>query len=88
MATYGQIAHLLGKPRAARAVGYALAHLPSDTHVPWQRVVNQAGQVSPRGIGTLPGDHQRALLEREGARFDAAGRLDLRLLRWEGPLAD
>jgi methylated-DNA-protein-cysteine methyltransferase-like protein len=88
VATYGQIAHLLGKPRAARAVGYALAHLPSDTDVPWQRVVNQQGRVSPRGIGALPGDHQRAMLEREGVRFDAEGRLDLRRLRWEGPAAN
>ncbi|HEY9900483.1 MAG TPA: methylated-DNA--[protein]-cysteine S-methyltransferase [Pantanalinema sp.] len=87
VATYGQIAHLLGAPRAARAVGYALAHLPSDTRIPWQRVVNQQGRVSPRGIGTLPGDRQRALLEQEGLGFDAEGRLDLRRLRWEGPPA-
>lgn len=88
VATYGQIAHLLGKPRAARAVGYALAHLPSDTTVPWQRVINQEGRVSSRGIGSLPGDRQRALLEQEGLRFDAEGRLDLRRLRWQGPDAD
>ncbi|MNX85491.1 Methylated-DNA--protein-cysteine methyltransferase [compost metagenome] len=88
VATYGQIAHLLGKPRAARAVGYALAHLPSDSRVPWHRVVNQQGRVSPRGVGALPGDRQRALLEHEGIRFDADGRLDLRRLRWQGPDAD
>lgn len=88
VATYGQIAHLLDKPRAARAVGHALANLPSDSRVPWQRVVNQEGKVSARGIGDLPGDRQRALLEQEGLRFDAQGRLDLRRVRWQGPDAD
>lgn len=88
VATYGQIAHLLGQPRAARAVGYALGRLPSDTAVPWHRVVNHQGGVSPRAIGTLPGDHQRARLEQEGHRLDAAGRLNLGRLRWEGPVAD
>lgn len=85
VATYGQIAHLLGSPLAARGVGYALAHLPEGTDVPWQRVINRAGQISPRGIGSAPGDHQRALLEAEGVRFDAAGRVDLRTFLWEGP---
>ena len=32
--TYGQIAVLLGYPRAARAVGYAMKHVPA--HLPWQ----------------------------------------------------
>lgn len=81
--TYAQIAHLLGAPRAARAVGYALAHLPQDIEVPWQRVINQQGKISPRGIGSAPGDRQRALLELEGLVFDAQGKLNLRAVRWD-----
>ncbi len=42
--TYGQIAALLGKPQAARLVGWALSTLPPD--IPWQRVVNRHGMIS------------------------------------------
>lgn len=46
--TYGRIAQMLGRPQAARAVGYALNALrDSNAHdVPWQRVVNRAGTIS------------------------------------------
>ena len=49
--TYGQVAAILGHPRAARAVGTALARLPhSLAHkVPWQRVINAAGKISYKG---------------------------------------
>lgn len=84
--TYGQIAHLLGSPQAARAVGYALAHLPEDCGVPWQRVINQQGKISPRGIGSAPGDRQRALLEGEGLVFDEQGKIHLRAVLYDpGP---
>ena len=40
VATYGQVALLLGRPRAARQVGYAMAALRGARHdVPWQRVL-------------------------------------------------
>jgi methylated-DNA-protein-cysteine methyltransferase related protein len=41
--TYGQIAALLGVPRAARAVGWALHWVADDQNVPCQRVVNRFG---------------------------------------------
>lgn len=85
VATYGQIAALLGSHMASRAVGYALSYLPEGSDVPWQRVINREGRISPRGIGATPGDRQRALLEAEGIAFDAEGRVDLRRLQWEGP---
>ncbi|MGF1610839.1 MAG: MGMT family protein, partial [Kiloniellales bacterium] len=37
---------------SARIVGYAMAHLPSGSKVPWQRVINSQGQVSPRKEGS------------------------------------
>jgi methylated-DNA-protein-cysteine methyltransferase-like protein len=48
VATYGHIAALLGSPRVARKVGWALHVLPdSQLHlVPWQRVINRAGRIS------------------------------------------
>jgi methylated-DNA-protein-cysteine methyltransferase-like protein len=75
VATYGQIAALAGRPGRAREVGYALSSL-SDTRVPWQRVVNARGEISLRG-DPGPSALQRRLLEREGVRFDARGRIDL-----------
>lgn len=44
VATYGQVAALLGKPKAARLVGWALNVCPDD--VPWQRVINRQGMIS------------------------------------------
>jgi methylated-DNA-protein-cysteine methyltransferase-like protein len=82
VATYGQIASLAGLPGRARQVGYALHALPDDSGVPWHRVINAQGRVSPR---SAPGwdDVQRQLLEREGISFDAAGRVGLARHRWQ-----
>ena len=81
--TYGQVAALLGSPRAARAVGYALRFLPTGTDVPWHRVINHRGQISRRTPieGPLV---QRLLLEAEGVVFDATGCVDLAVYRWQG----
>ncbi|KAK3293634.1 DNA binding methylated-DNA--cysteine S-methyltransferase [Chaetomium fimeti] len=53
--SYGHIAKLVGTPQRPRQVGVCLKHLPSDTtvrfhhdNVPWQRVINAKGVVSPR----------------------------------------
>jgi methylated-DNA-protein-cysteine methyltransferase-like protein len=75
--TYGQVALAAGRPGAARQVGGVLRGLsPLEAEaVPWQRVVNAQGGLSTYKVGT--GELQRALLEAEGVRFDAAGRLDL-----------
>jgi methylated-DNA-protein-cysteine methyltransferase-like protein len=80
VATYGQIAELAGLPRQARQVGYALAAL-RDSRVPWHRVIDARGEVSPRSD---PGPErlQRALLEREGILFDAHGRVALAAHLW------
>ena len=79
IATYGQVARLAGLPGQARLVGYALHAVPKGKSVPWQRVVNARGAIS------LPADHgsrQRRLLEREGIRFDARGRIPLASFQW------
>jgi len=82
VATYGQIAKIVDRC-TARMIGYAMAALPSNTDVPWQRVINYQGQISPRsrGDGSL---RQRKLLEAEGLQFDERGRVDLKKIRWAG----
>jgi methylated-DNA-protein-cysteine methyltransferase-like protein len=81
VASYGQIARWLGWPRGARTVGWALRALHTDK-VPWHRVVNSQGRVSLRNDGGL----QQALLEAESIVFDAAGRIDMKVYSWTGPL--
>lgn len=87
VASYGQIAKLVGLPEGvdaetyraygARWVGTAMSACPPD--VPWQRVLNAKGEIS------LKGDTQRRRLEAEGVRFDGKGRVDLKRFGWAGP---
>jgi methylated-DNA-protein-cysteine methyltransferase-like protein len=75
------VARLAGLGAHARQVGYALSALHPDSRVPWHRVINARGEVSRRA---QPGEElsQRMLLEREGHRFDARGRLRLAVTQW------
>jgi len=83
VATYGQVAALAGFPRHARLAGYALHALPLGSRIPWHRVVNAKGETSPRRDGSGHEHLQRAMLRREGIRFDRGGRLDLAARRWK-----
>jgi methylated-DNA-protein-cysteine methyltransferase-like protein len=81
VASYGQVAALAGVPGQARQVGYALAALDPAHELPWHRVINARGEISRRAVR---GDEQRqrALLEAEGVRFDADGRVSLARYGW------
>ncbi len=84
VATYGQIAAIVGRC-TPRMVGYAMAALPFDTDVPWQRVINRQGKISPRAGGS-GGALQRQLLEAEGVRFDPKKEcIDFNEVGWPGP---
>lgn len=82
VATYGQIAKIAGMPGQARLVGYALSALDAWSAVPWHRVVNARGEVSPRSNGSMLEVSQRIRLENEGITFDSAGRIPLPELQW------
>lgn len=77
VATYGQIALLVGHPRAARQVGMVLYGLSEKDgqDIPWQRVINAKGGISTYKVGA--GELQRALLEAEGIVFRDDGTCDL-----------
>ncbi|WP_236018934.1 MGMT family protein [Geomonas propionica] len=81
VATYGQIALLAGLPGHARQVGYALSAL-NDASVPWHRVINAKGEISPRSGGGHD-ELQRLRLEAEGVRFDSCDRIPLDRYRWQ-----
>jgi methylated-DNA-protein-cysteine methyltransferase-like protein len=78
VASYGHLAGLAGT--TPRVVGFALAALPAQTDVPWQRVINSQGRISARKDSDRA-DLQRALLAAEGVCFDPSGKvLPLHLL--------
>ncbi|MCY4652462.1 MAG: MGMT family protein [Dehalococcoidia bacterium] len=80
VATYGQIALIVGDC-TPRMVGYCLASLDFDSDVPWQRIINYQGKVSPRSTGH-GSQVQRELLENEGVEFDARGCVSFRKYGW------
>jgi methylated-DNA-protein-cysteine methyltransferase-like protein len=85
VASYGQIAALLGHPRAARTVGWALNALsPGEAvMVPWHRIINGAGGISISRVD-MDATLQRQLLEEEGVEFNERGYVDMARFRWEG----
>ncbi len=82
VASYGRVAQISGVA-TARMVGYAMAALPYDTDVPWHRVINSQGRISPRAGGGDGDLIQRAMLEAEGVCFDEEGRVDMTRYNWE-----
>lgn len=82
--SYGAVAAMLGKPRAARAVGQALRALPDGHDLPWWRVVNARGSVSDRPVLHAK-PLQQKLLRKEGVRFDRNGCASWEKYGWNGP---
>lgn len=80
--TYGMIAAMLGRPRAARIVGYAMHDAPYERQLPCHRVVNREGKLSPDSI--FGEGVQRKLLEAEGITFKLNGCIDMdkHLVTW------
>ena len=87
--SYGRVAAMLGRPRAARAVGYALNALkdkhgdPAYADIPWQRVVNSQGRISIVNRDNSP-SRQAALLRKEGIVVSEDLKIDLDVYLWEG----
>lgn len=74
VASYGKVAEIAGNKRMARQVGWALHTNPAPEEIPCYRVVFKDGSLSP--AFKFGGENvQRALLEKEGIKFDEKGRV-------------
>lgn len=83
VATYGQVARMVGAPRKARFVGFAMHSSPGIAGgVPCHRVVFKDGSLAPGFAFGGPGV-QRELLEAEGVGFLDDGRVDMARFQWE-----
>lgn len=82
VATYGQIARLMGAPGKSKIVGWALHSNPYEGIVPCHRVVNRNGELSgASAFGSK--DIQKKLLEDEGIIFDKNGIINLQIYLWK-----
>ena len=77
VATYGQIARLIGREKNSRLVGKILSEAQQYGEYPCHRVVNHAGRMVPGWV------EQMELLRGEGVQFKKNGCVDLRAFQWE-----
>ena len=77
VASYGQIAQLIGRERNSRLVGKVLSMSDFYGDYPCHRVVNNAGRTAPGFTA------QRSLLESEGVRFKENGMVDMQTFQWK-----
>ena len=77
VASYGQIAALIGREKHSRLVGKVLSRADLYGDYPCHRVVNHAGRTAP----CFP--EQRMLLEAEGVVFKENGCVDMKAFRWD-----
>lgn len=77
VASYGQIAKLIGRERNARLVGKVLSRAEYYGDYPCHRVVNHAGRLAPGFT------QQRSLLAAEGVEFKDNEHVDMKKCRWE-----
>ena len=76
VATYGQIARLIGRDRNARMVGKVLSMSEYYGEYPCHRVVNHAGRLAPGWV------EQRDLLEGEGVSLKDETHVDIKKYQW------
>jgi methylated-DNA-protein-cysteine methyltransferase related protein len=81
VATYRQIAAILGNPRAARTVGWAMHSCPEELDLPWHRVINSKGKIS-LDAEYAGGALQEQLLVAEGIHINRHGVIDLQKYGW------
>lgn len=85
VASYGQVAALIGAPRCARQVGFALHSNPRPGIIPCHRVVFADGRIC-EGFAFGGPEVQRSLLEDEGVKFLDDMHVDMKHYRWKAGL--
>ncbi|HSQ79226.1 MAG TPA: MGMT family protein [Candidatus Bathyarchaeia archaeon] len=81
VATYGQVAAMAGRERAARGVAWILHSSAEAAGLPWHRIIGGEGRISlPRGRGF---EEQKRRLVAEGVAVGRGGRIDLKRYQWE-----
>lgn len=87
VASYGTIARLMGSPRSARYVGFALKREPDPSlglgKLPCHRVLFKDGRLCEDFIFGGPGA-QRELLQAEGITFIDNDHVDMASCEWDG----
>ena len=78
--TYGIVAAAAGNHCGARQVARILCSSSDMHHLPWHRVINRNGEISPRR--SMSHIDQRRLLELEGVNFDGKGKIDFDRFLW------
>ena len=77
VASYGQIARLIGRERNSRLVGKVLSMAEYYGDYPCHRVVNHAGRLAPHFY------EQEERLREEGVEFQPNGCVDMKRFQWE-----
>lgn len=77
VATYGQIAQLIGHPKNSRLVARVLAHAEYYGEFPCHRVVNHSGRLAPGWA------EQAMLLRMEGVGMKDENHVDLKRFQWK-----
>jgi methylated-DNA-protein-cysteine methyltransferase-like protein len=83
VATYGQIAHMIGRPRMARFVGFA-SNNTSMHHLPWHRVVFKDGALCPTSSGWTTAQYKS--LRAEGITFNRDKKVRMDKHQWSGAI--
>ncbi|MBS7020814.1 MAG: MGMT family protein [Firmicutes bacterium] len=76
VATYGQIARLVGRPKNARLIGKILSMSEYFGKYPCHRVVNHQGRIAPHF------KEQKFLLTEEGVTFRDEIHVNLKKYQW------
>ena len=84
VASYGQIAEIAGILRGARQVGYALRKLPSNSEVPWHRVIQSSGRIAFEKGGRAYNRQSKRLIMEDVVILE--GRIDMQKYRWQPDL--
>ena len=86
VATYEQIAILIGNLRFSRVVGYAMSGCPYKD-VPCHRVVNRFGGLA-KTFGENGSEEQKIRLENEGIYVEENDCIDLKKYIWDGNITE